>query len=55
MLAFHHVLKRVSFSSRMRAGVFYCGPAALTRELRQLAMEFSHNSSTKFDFHKESF
>lgn len=37
------------------AGVFYCGPSALTHELRQLALDFSHNTSTKYDFHKENF
>ncbi|KAJ8759373.1 hypothetical protein K2173_006893 [Erythroxylum novogranatense] len=36
-------------------GVFYCGAPALTKELRQLASDFSHKTSTKFDFHKENF
>ncbi|KAF2288430.1 hypothetical protein GH714_007428 [Hevea brasiliensis] len=38
-----------------RIGVFYCGAPALTKELRQLALDFSHRTSTKFDFHKENF
>ncbi|XP_035550222.1 respiratory burst oxidase homolog protein C-like isoform X2 [Juglans regia] len=38
-----------------RVGVFYCGPAALAKELRQLATDLSHKGSTKFDFHKENF
>ncbi|CAM8947722.1 unnamed protein product [Rhodiola kirilowii] len=38
-----------------RVGVFYCGPPALVKELRQLALDFSHKTSTKFDFHKENF
>ncbi|KAG2712682.1 hypothetical protein I3843_04G128500 [Carya illinoinensis] len=38
-----------------RIGVFYCGPAALAKELRQLAADLSHKGSTKFDFHKENF
>ncbi|KAL1068792.1 hypothetical protein V6Z11_D12G221500 [Gossypium hirsutum] len=38
-----------------RVGVFYCGAPALTKELRQLASDFSHKTSTKFDFHKENF
>ncbi|KAE8728428.1 Respiratory burst oxidase-like protein C [Hibiscus syriacus] len=38
-----------------RIGVFYCGAPALTQELRQLASDFSHKTSTKFDFHKENF
>ncbi|KAK4374677.1 hypothetical protein RND71_005354 [Anisodus tanguticus] len=38
-----------------RVGVFYCGAPALTKELRQLALDFSHKTSTKFDFHKENF
>jgi hypothetical protein len=37
------------------AGVFYCGPPALTKELRQLGSDFSHNTTTKYDFHKENF
>ncbi|WJX35130.1 hypothetical protein P8452_23160 [Trifolium repens] len=43
----HHPHKRV--------GVFYCGNALPVEELRKLASEFSHNSNTKFDFHKENF
>ncbi|KAG8496541.1 hypothetical protein CXB51_007622 [Gossypium anomalum] len=38
-----------------RVGVFYCGAPALTKVLRQLASDFSHKTSTKFDFHKENF
>ncbi|TYJ35013.1 hypothetical protein E1A91_A05G207400v1 [Gossypium mustelinum] len=38
-----------------RIGVFYCGAPALTKELRQLALDFSHKTGTKFDFHKENF
>lgn len=38
-----------------RIGVFYCGAPALTKELRQLASDFSHKTSTKFEFHKENF
>lgn len=37
------------------AGVFYCGAPALTKELKQHALDFSHKTSTKFDFHKENF
>jgi respiratory burst oxidase len=37
------------------AGVFYCGPPALTKELHQLSSDFSHNTTTKYDFHKENF
>lgn len=36
-------------------GVFYCGAPALTKQLGQLALDFSHKTSTKFDFHKENF
>jgi respiratory burst oxidase len=35
--------------------VFYCGAKVLAKELRDLAQEFSRNTSTKFDFHKENF
>ncbi|XVE94724.1 hypothetical protein REPUB_Repub02eG0033200 [Reevesia pubescens] len=38
-----------------RIGVFYCGAPALTKELRQLSLDFSHKTSTKFEFHKENF
>ncbi|KAG7975569.1 hypothetical protein I3843_06G105900 [Carya illinoinensis] len=38
-----------------RVGVFYCGAPALTKELGQLASDFSHRTSTKFEFHKENF
>ncbi|KVH98073.1 Calcium-binding EF-hand [Cynara cardunculus var. scolymus] len=37
------------------SGVFYCGAPAPTKELKQLASDFSHKTSTKFDFHKENF
>lgn len=46
-IALHHQDSRI--------GVFYCGAPALTKELRQLASDFSHKTSTKFDFHKENF
>ncbi|KAH7548473.1 hypothetical protein ACOSP7_031674 [Xanthoceras sorbifolium] len=38
-----------------RIGVFYCGAPAPVKELKQLALDFSHKTSTKFDFHKENF
>ncbi|KAL7616631.1 hypothetical protein Lser_V15G01198 [Lactuca serriola] len=38
-----------------RIGVFYCGAPAPTQKLKQLAHDFSHKTSTKFDFHKENF
>ncbi|XAR50420.1 NAD(P)H oxidase [Bertholletia excelsa] len=51
-----NVYKRVALNhSDTRVGVFYCGAPALTKELRQLALDFSHKTSTKFDFHKENF
>ncbi|ESQ54796.1 hypothetical protein EUTSA_v10024427mg [Eutrema salsugineum] len=36
-------------------GVFYCGSPVLTKELRRLALEFTHNTNTRFSFHKENF
>uniref|UniRef100_A0A1J3D9X9 Putative respiratory burst oxidase-like protein G n=1 Tax=Noccaea caerulescens TaxID=107243 RepID=A0A1J3D9X9_NOCCA len=37
-------------------GVFYCGsPPALAKHLRQLALEFTHKTKTRFSFHKENF
>ncbi|ESW31928.1 hypothetical protein PHAVU_002G279700 [Phaseolus vulgaris] len=51
-----NVFKRIALNHpHGRVGVFYCGPSNLTRELRQLSLDFSHNTSTKFDFHKENF
>ncbi|PKA63283.1 Putative respiratory burst oxidase like protein H [Apostasia shenzhenica] len=38
-----------------RIGVFYCGPPTLTKQLRDLSHEFSHNTTTRFHFHKENF
>ncbi|XP_047327884.1 respiratory burst oxidase homolog protein B [Impatiens glandulifera] len=51
-----NVYKRVALNHpNKRVGVFYCGRPGLVRELRQLAQDFSHKTSTKFDFHKENF
>nr|AWK57838.1 NADPH oxidase [Aquilaria sinensis] len=51
-----NVYKRVALEHPdSRVGVFYCGAPALTKELRHLALDFSHKTSTKFDFHKENF
>lgn len=50
------VYKRIALQHpHSRVGVFYCGAPALTKELRQLASDFSHRTSTKFEFHKENF
>ncbi|CAH2044852.1 unnamed protein product [Thlaspi arvense] len=38
-----------------RIGVFYCGAPGLTKELKNLALDFSRKTTTKFDFHKENF
>ncbi|KAF6168750.1 hypothetical protein GIB67_013132 [Kingdonia uniflora] len=51
-----NVYKRIALNHRdERVGVFYCGAPALTKELRILAQDFSHKTSTKFEFHKENF
>ncbi|KAM7480235.1 hypothetical protein LguiA_028448 [Lonicera macranthoides] len=51
-----NVYKRIAVNhSNERVGVFYCGAPALTKELKQHALDFSHNTSTKFEFHKENF
>ncbi|KAK6787548.1 hypothetical protein RDI58_016073 [Solanum bulbocastanum] len=51
-----NVYKRIALNhTDARVGVFYCGAPALTKELGQLALDFSHKTSTKFDFHKENF
>ncbi|KAI5404805.1 respiratory burst oxidase homolog protein D [Lathyrus oleraceus] len=50
------VYKRIALNHpQTRVGVFYCGPPAITKELRQLASDFSRNTTTKYDFHKENF
>ncbi|KAL5995755.1 hypothetical protein ACLOJK_025824 [Asimina triloba] len=36
-------------------GVFYCGAPGLAKELKRLSHEFSHNTPTRFEFHKEYF
>ncbi|KAK1281635.1 hypothetical protein QJS10_CPB22g00448 [Acorus calamus] len=51
-----NVYKRIAMNHRdSRIGVFYCGAPAPTKELRQLAQDFSRKTTTKFDFHKENF
>ncbi|KAG9150880.1 hypothetical protein Leryth_003010 [Lithospermum erythrorhizon] len=51
-----NVYKRIAINHpNSKIGVFYCGAPALTKELKQLALDFSHKTSTKFDFHKENF
>ncbi|WOL02532.1 respiratory burst oxidase [Canna indica] len=51
-----NVYKRIALKhTGKRIGVFYCGAPMLTKELRQLAQDFSHKTTTKFDFHKENF
>ncbi|KAJ7945196.1 putative Respiratory burst oxidase [Quillaja saponaria] len=50
------VYKRIALNhAETTVGVFYCGQPALTKELQHLASDFSHKTSTKFDFHKENF
>ncbi|XP_073159285.1 respiratory burst oxidase homolog protein C-like [Henckelia pumila] len=50
------VYKRISLKHpNSSVGVFYCGPPPPAKELRQLASDFSHKTSTKFEFHKENF
>ncbi|KAG6487352.1 hypothetical protein ZIOFF_055938 [Zingiber officinale] len=50
------VYKRIALNHRdKRIGVFYCGAPTLTKELQHLAQDFSHKTTTKFEFHKENF
>lgn len=52
----YNVYKRIALNNPgQRIGVFYCGNPVLTRELGNLAREFSRKTNTKFDFHKENF
>nr|CAD1823583.1 unnamed protein product [Ananas comosus var. bracteatus] len=46
-VAVHHENQRV--------GVFYCGEPVLVEELKQLSQDFTHKTSTRFEFHKENF
>ncbi|KAK8447781.1 hypothetical protein SEVIR_8G151700v4 [Setaria viridis] len=51
-----NVYKRIALNHRdQRVGVFYCGAPVLTKELRELAQDFSRKTNTKFEFHKENF
>ncbi|XP_062182578.1 respiratory burst oxidase homolog protein B-like [Phragmites australis] len=51
-----NVYKRITLNHRdQRVGVFYCGAPVLTKELRELAQDFSRKTTTKFEFHKENF
>ncbi|XP_044466376.1 putative respiratory burst oxidase homolog protein H [Mangifera indica] len=38
-----------------RIGVFYCGSATLTKTLKDLCAEFTLETPTRFEFHKENF
>ncbi|XP_076948307.1 respiratory burst oxidase homolog protein C-like [Bidens hawaiensis] len=50
------VFKRIALThTGQRVGVFYCGAKAPVKELKHLASDFSHKTTTKFDFHKENF
>ncbi|KAL5700510.1 NAD(P)H oxidase (H2O2-forming) [Ranunculus cassubicifolius] len=50
------VYKRIAVNHKdSRVGVFYCGAPALTKQLGELAQDFTHKTSTRFDFHKENF
>ncbi|VAH22026.1 unnamed protein product [Triticum turgidum subsp. durum] len=41
--------------SEQRVGVFYCGTPVLTKELSELAHDFSRKTSTKFEFYNANF
>ncbi|KAL6584620.1 hypothetical protein OROMI_003909 [Orobanche minor] len=50
------VYKRIALNHpTARVGVFYCGAPPPVKELRQLASDFSHKTTTRFEFHKENF
>ncbi|KAH7578482.1 hypothetical protein JRO89_XS01G0387300 [Xanthoceras sorbifolium] len=51
-----NVYKRIALKhTNTRVGAFYCGPPGLRQELRQLGLDFSHKTTTKFDFHPDQF
>ncbi|KAH9621911.1 hypothetical protein KSS87_022414 [Heliosperma pusillum] len=49
---FKKIAKKHPYST---IGVFYCGRPVLAKELKKLAYEMSHKTSTRFEFHKEQF
>ncbi|KAI3991889.1 hypothetical protein MKX01_012834 [Papaver californicum] len=52
----HDIYKTIAHNhSGESVGVFYCGAPGPAATLRQLALDFSHETSTKFDFRKENF
>ncbi|XP_048491002.1 respiratory burst oxidase homolog protein E isoform X1 [Beta vulgaris subsp. vulgaris] len=53
---FAKIAKKHPYSTIVKyAGVFYCGRPVLAKELKKLAHEMSHKTSTRFEFHKEQF
>ncbi|KAG2263229.1 hypothetical protein Bca52824_070308 [Brassica carinata] len=52
-----HVYKKIAMDhpAGTNVGVFCCGPPVLTKELRRLAMKFTHKTKIRFSFHKENF
>ncbi|KAF6985847.1 hypothetical protein CFC21_003665 [Triticum aestivum] len=50
------VYERIALRHReQRVGVFYCGTPVLTKELSELAHNFSRKTSTKFEFYNANF
>ncbi|KAF3437653.1 hypothetical protein FNV43_RR20409 [Rhamnella rubrinervis] len=51
-----HVYKRIAIQHPdARVGVFHSGVHGLSEELWKLASDFSHKTSTKFEFHEQKF
>ncbi|KAF3437651.1 hypothetical protein FNV43_RR20407 [Rhamnella rubrinervis] len=51
-----HVYKGIAIQHpNDRVGVFHCGVHGLSKELWKLASDFSHKTSTKFEFHEQKF
>ncbi|KAL8497337.1 hypothetical protein ACS0TY_020867 [Phlomoides rotata] len=50
------VYKRIALNHpNSTVGVFYCGAPPPVKDLRDLASDFTHKTSTRFEFHKENF
>ena len=54
-LFFSHFASFLKQNKNKNAGVFYCGPLMLAKELENLVKVYNHSSSTRFEFHKENF
>ncbi|CAN6879675.1 unnamed protein product [Brassica oleracea] len=52
-----HVYRKIGMDhpAGTNVGVFYCGSPFLAKELRRLALKFTHKTKIRFSFHNENF